>query len=493
MMEATSTDQFPLWDSPFRGKTKSWMYKGAGATESKSKSTSKPEHDGTLVFPSVSKWLPPRDEHSDYWWNMAGPHFATLFRNAGYSLEEQYEALLFVYHQVIPRLGAAPGSSDSAAAAAAGGDSGLSLDNTHIEYSWRWNEADTKPEIRMVMEPFSRFAGTYLDPLNLRPATEMLYSMTPQVPSLDMSLFNHFVAKFYDAAHHKYLETNERPVMTNVCLGFEFLGHDILPKAYFFPRKLGHVGITPMAVWEDAIATAVPGSPSMATVFSFVKDDAPKLGLTLTPLWLGIDNVRPADARLKLYCVESRTSFESVRTALTMGGRIAVEEGMLDGVWDLMRAVCALPADFPRDRDLPRAPAYNAATDGVDTAGLWGTFVYYFDIGLGRNEGVPDIKFYIPVCHYGADDEAIASAITAWMTGHGRGQYVDAYWDSLRQIISHRGLEESRGAHMWLSMMVKGGRLQVTTYIAPEGHHPKRQRGGQRARSGIAELVTRKS
>ncbi|GKT66899.1 dimethylallyl tryptophan synthase 1 [Colletotrichum tofieldiae] len=227
---------------------------------------------------------------------MAGPHFATLLRNAGYSLQDQYEALLFVYHQVVPRLGVSPGFIDPALDS---GDSGLSLDKSHIEYSWRWNEPGTKPEIRMVMEPFSRFAGTYMDPLNIKPATDILYSMIPQVPSLDMTLFHHFIAKFYDGAHHKYLETNERSIMTNVCLGFEFLGHDILPKAYFFPRKLGQVGLTPMEVWEEAIATAVPRSSSMDAVFSFVKSDSPKLGLTLTPLWLGIDIVDPADARLK--------------------------------------------------------------------------------------------------------------------------------------------------------------------------------------------------
>lgn len=425
---------------------------------------------------------------SDYWWNMAGPHVAALFHNAGYSLGVQYEALLFFYHQVAPQLGACPQSSDLSSEE---GDSGLSLDGTHFEYSWRWNEAGTKPEVRMVVEPFSRLAGTHMDPLNLRPATEILYSMIPRCPSLDLSLFHHFVGKFYDAAHHKYLDTNERPVRTNVCLGFEFLGNDILPKAYFFPRKLGQTSPTPMWVWEDAVATAGLQSATIGNVFSFVKNDAPKLDLTLTPLWLGIDVVRPADARIKLYCVEARTSFQSVTSILTMDGRITIDPGMLDKAWKLMKAVCGLPADFPRDKDLPRTPKYNVSTDGIDTVGLWGTFAYYFEIGNCR-EDEPDIKFYIPVCHYGVDDEAIASATTTWMQENGRGQYVDAYWDSLRKIVTHRELAESRGVHMWLSMMVKGGKLQVTNYIAPEGHHPQRKRKNQERHGVIAERVTRK-
>ncbi|KAF9873883.1 beta-ketoacyl synthase [Colletotrichum karsti] len=445
-MQSVSVFQMPSRDSLPKERGK--IIASSGTVTPKSNVNHKPSPRKS-VLQSVSKWLPPRDEHSDYWWNLVGPHFATLFRNADYTLEDQYEYLLFVHHHVVPRLGNSPNLSGLGTAS---GDSGLSLDGTHIEYSWRWNESNTKPEIRMVMEPFSRFAGTYMDPLNLKPATEMLYAMKPQIPSLDMSLFNHFIGKFYDAAQHKYLDTNERSIMTNVCLGFEFLGHEILPKAYFFPRKLGQVGLTPMNIWEEAISTAVPETRTFSKVFSFVKNDAPKLGLTMTPLWLGIDVVKPANARIKFYCVEARTSFESVQSILTMGGMIKIDPVILDNAWELMKAVCNLPADFPRNKDLPRAPRYNVSTDGVDTEGLWGTFAYYFDIGLGREE-LPDVKFYIPVCHYGADDEAIASAITNWMEIHGRGQYVDAYWDSLHQIVTHRKLKESRGVHMWLSMM----------------------------------------
>ncbi|KAK1983071.1 aromatic prenyltransferase [Colletotrichum cereale] len=467
------------WDVPATDKTKPWMHDEGVVSKYKAR------HGltGTSILSSVSKWLPPRDEHSDYWWNMAGPHFSALLQNADYSTEAQYEALLFIHHYIAPKMGASP-----LAIQCERGDSGLSLDGTHFEYSWRWNQFDTKPEIRMVMEPFSRLAGTYMDPLNITPAMGILNSMKPRVTSLDMALFNHFIAKFYDPDWHKYLETKERPIMTNVCLGFEFLGNNILPKAYFFPRKLDQSGLTAMSVWEEAIATAIPQSTTMENVFSFVKRTAPRLGLTLAPLWLGIDVVAPAAARLKLYCVESHTSFESVKSIMTMGGIIEIAPSMLDQVWDLMKAVCNLPADYPWNEDLPQAPQYNASTDGLDTVGLWGTFAYYFDIGVGRE--LPDIKFYIPVCHYGTNDQAIASATTDWMKKNGRGQYVDAYWDSMHKIISHRKLDESRGAQMWLSMMVKDGKLQVTTYIAPEGYHPKRGPQAKTHHQAVAERVT---
>ncbi|TDZ38114.1 Xanthone prenyltransferase A [Colletotrichum trifolii] len=318
-----------------------------------------------------------------------------------------------------------------------------------------------------------------MDPLNIKPAAETLYSMMPQVSSLDMTLFNHFISKFYDPAWHKYLETDKQPIMTNVCLGFEFLNREILPSRSHSHRCLG-----------GSAHSRGPQSSTMSTVFSFIKQDSAELGLTLTPLWLGIDVVRPADARLKLCCAEARTSFENVMSVLTMGGRINIEPELVEQTWGLMKAVCDLPAGFPRSQDLPKALKYNASIDGIDTAGLRGTFYYYFDIGIGREE-LPDIKFYIPVCHYGADDEAIASATANWMRNHGRGQYVDAYRDTLRAIITHRSLGESRGAHMWLSMMIRRGKLQVTSYIAPEGYHPKRLGGRERPQHAIAERVAR--
>lgn len=431
------------------------------------------------VWPSVSKWLPPRDEHSDYWWGLAGPHLAVLLNNSGYSLPKQYEILLFFYHHISSRLGLAPYFL--------GTEGGLSREHgrsqrldyissrtERLEYSWRWPEQDEKPEIRIGVKPWSRFAGTVMDPLNLMAATELLSSMAPQIPSLDLTLFHHFICQLYDAQRQKYMGAKEcRDLPWVCCTGFEFLADSILPKAYFFPCRLGHVGIVPLEFWEGVLKDALIQGPSLDKALSFIKTAAPKLNLNLTLRWIGIDVVNPAQARLKLYCIDTQPSFESVVSVLTMGGQIDIESAMIYQIWELLVGMCGLPVDFPRGAPLPSLPR-TAGESGANS----GLFLYYFDVGPSQKEE-PHAKLYFPAWSY-ASDAQIAGGLAEWMEKHWRGQFVDAYWRALRQIIPHRALDEIRpvgtycAAQMVVSIMVRKSKLQVTSYISPEGHHPRR-------------------
>ncbi|POS69152.1 dimethylallyl tryptophan synthase GliD1 [Diaporthe helianthi] len=227
----------------------------------------------TTVWPSVSKWLPPRDEHSNYWWGLAGPHLAVLLHNSGYSRSSQYEVLLFIYHHIVPRLGLAPrfaSTEDGLSSVEQGRIQFLGhVDGRteRLEYSWRWPDPEGKPEIRIGVKPWCRFAGTAIDPLNLMAPTELLSSMTAQVPCFDLTLFHHFILKLYDAEKNKYVSAKELQGLPWVCAtGFEFLGHDILPKVYFFPWRLGHGDTLPLEVWEEALTSAPMRVPALHTV-----------------------------------------------------------------------------------------------------------------------------------------------------------------------------------------------------------------------------------
>lgn len=55
----------------------------------------------SAVWESVSKWLPSVSPSRDYWWRVTGPHLAALVSMAGYTTEQQYEALLFYYHWIV--------------------------------------------------------------------------------------------------------------------------------------------------------------------------------------------------------------------------------------------------------------------------------------------------------------------------------------------------------------------------------------------------------
>lgn len=52
----------------------------------------------TPVWSQLSQLLPARDADKDFWWNVTGSQLATMVAAAEYSVEKQYEALLFHYH-----------------------------------------------------------------------------------------------------------------------------------------------------------------------------------------------------------------------------------------------------------------------------------------------------------------------------------------------------------------------------------------------------------
>lgn len=57
----------------------------------------------TQAWRALSQYLPARDTDSDYWWGLTGRHLAAIVEAAGYSIEKQYEALLFHYHWTVSR------------------------------------------------------------------------------------------------------------------------------------------------------------------------------------------------------------------------------------------------------------------------------------------------------------------------------------------------------------------------------------------------------
>ena len=57
----------------------------------------------TQAWRALSQYLPTRNPDSDYWWDFTGRHLAAIVEAAGYSIEKQYEALLFHYHWAVSR------------------------------------------------------------------------------------------------------------------------------------------------------------------------------------------------------------------------------------------------------------------------------------------------------------------------------------------------------------------------------------------------------
>lgn len=384
---------------------------------------------------------------------------ATLFSEAGYSLHESYEAMVFYYHVIVPRLGPRlpPNGSPE-------WKSLLTVDGTPIEYSWKWNTKDGAPDVRYTMEPIGNFAGTVLDPLNQESTLELLYQLSQVMPSIDLKWFRHFANAFFDTDKEAYATQTEGRLVSTLALAFEFLKNGLSVKAYFGPKKIGQMnGPPPMDVWANAIKGAAPESATMDGVVQFCKSDLE--GSLLQPFMLAIDCVKPSQSRLKLYVQTPHTSFDSVRHIMTMGGKITGVEKGLEELEELIKLVLSLPSDFGSSENLPATQGY-AVNHFAEDQHLVEGYMYYFDIAPGSP--LPDIKFYLPTRRYGKDDLSIAQGLTKWMGDRGRGQYKEGYMRVLESLASHRTLEERVGLQTYVSCCFQKGTLSMTTYMNPE-------------------------
>ncbi|KAB8073971.1 tryptophan dimethylallyltransferase-domain-containing protein [Aspergillus leporis] len=427
----------------------------------------------TQAWRALAQYLPPLDSDSNFWWQLSGRHLAALVEAAGYPIEKQYEALLFHYHWTVRYMGQAP-RADSAPIR---WKSLIALDGTPIEYSWKWNTRTSEPDVRYVTEPIGRSPGTELDPLNQQGLRELLQGLAAQIPSVDLTWVNHFLATLYDHDHSKYMQeaTSGAHLGTSIQFAAELLPKGVTLKTYFFPRKLGQNGLMPVKQWEEAINQLDPDNAARAALHAFMTE-SPE-GQLLTPFSLGVDDVVPMQSRLKWYFHTPNTIFASVRDVMTLGGRInpSYMATALNDLFSLIRAVTGVPDDFDEHTELPAAPSWDSSRKAKfgDLAKMLSGYLYYFDIAPGNS--FPEIKIFIPVRYYAHDDLKLARGLTGWMEAHGRGAYCQRYLRMLDCLSEHRHLQDSNGLQTFVSCLIKkDGELDITTYLGAEAFHPAR-------------------
>ncbi|KAL3476633.1 aromatic prenyltransferase [Aspergillus californicus] len=417
------------------------------------------------VWDAVFRWLPSRDVDSDYWWQVTGPQMATMFEEAGYSRERQYENLLIHYHWTVPYMGSKPDEYGRLKWNCILSQHGISM-----VYSWKWNDSNpsSKPDIRIGFEPIGKHSGTAVDPVNQQSSKELLHSFARRMP-LDLNWANHFLSTCYDP-DTKYWQAKEAgvPLATTMMLGYDFLHDGLTLKTYFFPRLAGQ-RLLPMDRWDTSLrevlsANSVSGTTALDTLLEFLKT-SPE-GQLLMPTGLAIDNGTnspsgSSTSRLKFYFRGPKTTFASVREIMTLGGKIPDLEPQLQSLHTLLKDVTGLPQNYPDDADVP---VYHGFGTGTSPLGKAAYYLYYFDIAPEAD--LPDIKFYTPLTHYGQDDRKSAQGITRWMESQGRGSYCENYLRMLEKVAGERTLESGNGLQSYLSCLFKkDGELDVTSYF----------------------------
>ncbi|KAI1169931.1 aromatic prenyltransferase [Nemania sp. FL0916] len=415
-------------------------------------------HELPKVWESLRNCLSPGDPDTQFWWQLTGYHLAHMINAAGYPIERQYEILLFHYHWIIPRLGPAPDIYGYPQ-----WTSLMAHEGSPLEYSWKWNTAGSEADIRYSWEPFNPATCGTSDPLNHALSVGFMQRVRAVVPGANFTWTTKLLAE---------IETGDRAA-SHFLHAVEFhRTKEFTLKSYFMPRnsELLHEGdLTTLEEWWHAIEKLSPVNASRDVLMNFIKNNPE--GQIMVPVVLAVDNVPSSQSRLKIYFMTPHTSFASLREIMTMGGSINVPETNLREIRSLIETILGLPSDYPEHHNMPHQRPLGDTW--VDVKGLVDCFVYFFDIAPGREK--PDVKFYLPTRSFGPDDLTLCHRLMQWMSTHGRGAYCDNYLAMMKVIGEHRGLENGKGIHSFISYQANAcGEADIKSYFTPEVYHPAR-------------------
>lgn len=397
------------------------------------------------VWETLNKWLPPLSRDKDWWWKTLGPQINTLLTEADYDLNERYEALLLLYRWVVPEMGPRPRSS------VAPSKSFMTDDHSPIEYSWKWNSGNKKPEIRYAVELVSPLAGSKQDPFNQIPTRNLVYNLAKIIPELDLTWFEHF---WHELLGPGSPTTSTSGILTKgstVFAALEMLHGHLSVKVYFIPVE------TPgFSAWNQIKhAIEASGCPNLEALnhvdaYLFSHDD----GRQLRPFMLAIDLVEPAASRLKIYARSNQTSFRFVKDVMTIGGLRTDLDRSIEKFSDLWKRALGLDPDTPPEDELPKV---DHLTSGA---------VFNFDVA--PKSPIPEVKAYIPVRHYANNDLQAALGLIGYLEDHGHGGYSQSYLRGLDMLAPSGQLDQATGVQTYFAVACQGEDLSLTSYLNPQ-------------------------
>lgn len=360
-------------------------------------------------------------ERSDaqMWWKTTGYVLAVLLHQARYTTESQYRNLIFFAILVTRELGPSPNRVLSESR----WKSFMTDDHMPIELSWEWGQGNDQPSIRYSIEPVGPNAGTSLDPFNRHAGAQLARRLGNSLPEIDLAWFQFFSKEFlvFDGLDGPNAENHESRFFT----AFDLHERDVTFKAYFFPGfKAMKTGRSKLDCVSDALARLPGDSFAGNHAFDILRNymSSPPVDGSIDVEILAIDCVAPAMSRVKIYARSRLTSFDSVKSMMTLAGRLNSPEtaqglGELEILWNLL-----FGADHASSEELRHV--------GHRTAGI----LYNFEIKPGRPLPVP--KIYIPVRHYFQCDLCIMEALCTYLQRRGKNsQSVNQYVQAMKTIL----------------------------------------------------------
>ena len=342
-------------------------------------------------------------------------------------------------------------------------------DFSPLEYSWAWERT---PKIRYSYESIGAEAGKPSDLFNRKRALENMDSLRGGVlQGADWSWFNAIVDMFYSSDAPSTIPSCSTPSdevissPSSIFMALEIGAEQTGGKAYLVPVKAEQTGRSRLSVLSETVQTLETTSITLSAypAVETYMNRREEAGSPLHMIGVAVDCVDPSLSKLKIYLRAQETSFESVRSVLSLDGAIEPwSEETLADLRELWRLVFGLDEDFSDSMELQSRTH--------ETAGM----LYNFDIKA--NNTVPDTKVYIPVKHYGRNDKTIAEGVVAFMKQKGYpAEHTEGFLRAVNRLCGqHRQLEDGSGLQTYVSCAVKKGRLSVTSYISPQVYHPGR-------------------
>ncbi|KAF4415038.1 prenyltransferase [Fusarium acutatum] len=274
---------------------------------------------GPSAWSIASQWLDPGAQSAP-WWKLIGPQLCLLAQEARYPLEKQFEIILFLYAKVLPRVG--PLNKGGKLNSPSRYTSLLTDDGTPFEYTWKWNSSTSSPEIRYCIEAIGSHTGVPTDPYNNLETEKLLtQDLASCVPGLYLTWFHHF-AKAFGINQRQVASDNPNAPKASMFVAFEHVLKGVIVKAYFLPSaEAGSGGPPTFETFASAARGVLTHAAALDAALDYVQNNA--MGIDLVPDMLAVDCVDPTKSRLKLYVSSTETSFASIVSVMTLGGKIS--------------------------------------------------------------------------------------------------------------------------------------------------------------------------
>ncbi|ROW12011.1 hypothetical protein VPNG_05200 [Cytospora leucostoma] len=415
------------------------------------------------TFGQVSQQTQSLDDDEIFWWGMLGQSLATLLETSQYSNEEQLYYLRWFRRWIVRSLEPRPVHGRPFHR------SDFTYDGSPLEYSLNWKEKKASQTIRFTTEPRSREAGTAADPLNQLASQSLLTAMAKEIPGIDLTRFNLFLAETHVPDHAAEEVLSKLPPghpRARVLVAYDLEHGAVVAKAYFNPElRAIHTGLSTKTVVFDIIRKCNGPYGAYDASIGMLRDyldahnapDGPQIFL------LSNDCVADSPAsRIKVYVTAPITTLRAAMDAFSLGGTLsgsAIEAGLnaIHLLWCHIFGIDNSSTDIEDKEVLP--------------AGSRCVFVYEMrPTGPGQQGTDMEVKMHMPGSWFGQTDTKVGEALAAWFQKHGHSEFAARYQSDLTSAFPKIDLDTPRElAHTWISLThtPKTG-LYMTMYYTPK-------------------------